>query len=41
MIVGCKVSNPDKPKKEMIQDRVSILNSNLNNFYYIQNKKNR
>ena len=36
---GCKVSNSEKPNKEIIPDKVSKLNSNLNNFYYIQNKK--
>jgi len=39
IFVGCKVSTSERPNKEIFQNNVSRLNSNLNNFYYLQNKK--
>lgn len=39
IFVGCKVSTSERPNKEISQNKISKLNSNLNNFYYHQNKK--
>lgn len=39
IFISCKVSTSESPNKEIFQNKISKLNSNLNNFYYLQNKK--